>query len=154
MSVTCSKDMVEAARDTDDGFSAAGTFSGNPMTLAAGAAVLGYLRENGQLYDEMTAKGDFLRNGFNSHCRNKGYPFCMSGFGSLFQIHAKPELPKVPQDLIGQDEDALAEFQLHFRMNKILAPWIHLSFFGAVHSMENMEEMLAGFIASVDGVMD
>jgi glutamate-1-semialdehyde 2,1-aminomutase len=35
--VVCSKEMVAVAQKTDDGFSAAGTFSGNPLTLAISA---------------------------------------------------------------------------------------------------------------------
>jgi glutamate-1-semialdehyde 2,1-aminomutase len=152
--VACSKEMVAISQKTDDGFSFAGTFSGNPMTLATGAAVLKYLQENRHIYSEMMAKGEFLRNGFNEYTKSKGYPFCMTGIGSLFQIHAKAELPLVPRDLVGEDEEALAELQLHFRLNNVLLPWMHLAFFSAVHTQEDIEEMLKAFNASVAGVMD
>jgi glutamate-1-semialdehyde aminotransferase len=81
------------AQKTDDGFSAAGTFSGNPLTLTTGAATLKYLQENSDIYADMMAKGEFLRNGFNEWNASKGYPFCMTGIGSMFQIHAKADLP-------------------------------------------------------------
>jgi glutamate-1-semialdehyde aminotransferase len=100
----------------------AGTFSGNPLTLSTGAATLKYLQENGDIYPDMMAKGKFLRNGFNEYCSSNGYPFCMTGIGSIFQIHAKAELPRIPRDLLGQDEDALGELQLYFRLNNILPP--------------------------------
>jgi len=96
--VACSREMVAIARKTDDGFSVAGTFSGNPMTLAAGAAMMRYLQENRHIYDEMKLKGEFLRNGFNAWTASNGYPFCMTGTGSMFQIHAKAQLPVVPRD--------------------------------------------------------
>jgi glutamate-1-semialdehyde 2,1-aminomutase len=150
----CSKEMVAIAQKTDDGFSAAGTFSGNPMTLATGAATLKYLQENRQLYGDMMAKGEFLRSGFNDYTASNGYPFCMTGIGSMFQIHAKAELPVIPRDLPGQDEEALGELQLHFRLNNVLVPWMHLAFFSAAHSQEDVEEMLRAFKASVAGVMD
>ena len=146
--------MVTIAQKTDDGFSAAGTFSGNPMTLATGAATLKYLQENRHIYDEMMAKGEFLRSGFNDFTTSNGYPFCMTGIGSMFQIHAKAELPVIPRDLPGQDEEALGELQLHFRLNNVLVPWMHLAFFSAAHSQEDVEEMLRAFKASVAGVMD
>ncbi len=149
----CSKEMVAIAQKTDDGFSAAGTFSGNPMTLTTGAATLKYLQENRQLYGDMMAKGEFLRSGFNEWTASKGYPFCMTGIGSMFQIHAKAELPVIPRDLPGQDEQALAELQLHFRLNNVLVPWMHLAFFSAAHSQEDIEEMLRAFKASVAEVM-
>lgn len=152
--VACSKEMVNIARKTDDGFSAAGTFSGNPLTLSTGAAMIQYLQENCRIYGDMMAKGEFLRTGFNQWTASKGYPFCMTGIGSMFQIHAKADLPRVPRDLPGQDQDALSELQLHFRLNNLLLPWMHLAFFSAAHSQEDIEEMLRAFKASVEGVMD
>ena len=152
--VACSKEMVTVAQKTDDGFSAAGTFSGNPLTLATGAATLKYLQDNRHIYTEMMAKGEFLRSGFNEWTAANDYPFCMTGIGSMFQIHAKSELPVVPRDLLGQDEEALGELQLHFRLNNVLLPWMHLAFFSAAHSQEDIEEMLRAFKASVAAVMN
>jgi glutamate-1-semialdehyde aminotransferase len=152
--VVCSKEMVAVAQKTDDGFSVAGTFSGNPLTLTTGAATLKYLQENSDIYDDMMAKGESLRSGFNDWCASKGYPFCMTGIGSMFQIHAKADLPVLARDLPGQDEEALAELQLHFRFNNVLLPWMHLAFFSAAHTQEDLEEMLRAFKASVEGVMN
>ena len=77
----------------------------------------------------------------------------MTGIGSLFQIHAKSELPVYPRDLPGQDEEALAELQLHFRLNDVLVPWMHLSFFSAAHTPQDLEAMLQAFKDSVAAVM-
>ena len=152
--ITCSKEMVAIAQETDDGFSIAGTFSGNPLTMSTGAATLKYLQENRPIYADMMAKGEFLRNGFNEYCTSNGYPFCMTGIGSMFQIHAKADLPVLARDLLGQDEEALADLQLHFRLNNILLPWMHLAFFSAAHTKEDLAEMLQAFKASVAGVME
>ncbi len=152
--IACSKEMVAVAQKTDDGFSVAGTFSGNPLTLATGAAMLKYLQENRHIYDDMMAKGEFLRNGFNEWTASQGYPFCMTGIGSMFQIHAKADLPIIPRDLLGQDEQALAELQLHFRLNNVLLPWMHLAFFSAAHSQADIEEILRAFKTSVAAVMN
>ncbi len=152
--IACSKQMVAIAQKTDDGFSAAGTFSGNPLTLATGAAMLKYLQENRHIYDEMMAKGEFLRNGFNEWTASNGYSFCMTGIGSMFQVHAKVDLPVVPRDLPGQDEQALSELQLQFRLNKVFLPWMHLAFFSAAHSQKDIEEILRVFKACVTAVMN
>lgn len=152
--VACSKEMVATAQKTDDGFSAAGTFSGNPLTLTTGAATLKYLQENRHIYDDMMAKGEYLRNGFNEYCVSNGYPFCMTGIGSMFQIHAKAELPVLPRDLVEQDEEALAQLQLQFRLNNILLPWMHLAIFSAAHTQDDLAQMLRAFRASVAGVME
>jgi glutamate-1-semialdehyde 2,1-aminomutase len=152
--VACSREMVAVARKTDDGFSAAGTFSGNPLTLSTGAAMMQYLQENRHIYDDMMVKGKYLRNSFNEWCASKGHPFCMTGIGSMFQMHAKADLPVVPRDLLGQDKEALAELQLQFRLNNVLLPWMHLAFFSAAHSRQDIEDMLRAFKAAVEGVMD
>jgi glutamate-1-semialdehyde aminotransferase len=78
----------------------------------------------------------------------------MTGIGSMFQIHAKAELPRLPRDLPGQDQETLSELQLHFRLNNLLLPWMHLAFFSAAHSQQDIEEMLRAFKAAVEGVMD
>ena len=123
------------------------------LFLSPGAAMLKYLQENRYIYAEMMAKGEYLRNDFNEWCASKGYPFCMTGIGSMFQIHAKAELPVLPRDLAGQDQEALAKLQLHFRLNNLLLPWMHLAFFSAAHTQADLEEMLRAFKASVAGVM-
>ncbi|MCF8069100.1 MAG: aspartate aminotransferase family protein [Desulfobacterales bacterium] len=152
--IACSKALVKVAQETDNGWAAAGTFSGNPLTLSTGAATLKYLQENTHIYEDMMKKGEFLRNGFNDYVKSKGYPFCMTGLGSMFQIHAQAELPLVPRDTLYQDEDALENLQLQFRLNNILLPWMHLAFFGAAHTEADLGEMLEGFKASVDGTME
>ena len=78
----------------------------------------------------------------------------MTGIGSMFQIHAKADLPVFPRDLLGQDDELLAELQLHFRLNNVLLPWMHLAFFSAVHDQEDIARMLRAFKTSVKGVMD
>ena len=152
--IACSKEMVAIAQKTDESFTAAGTFSGNPMTLAVGTAVLSYLAENRHIYEEMANKGEYLRSSFNTWCEEKGYAFCMTGIGSMFQIHAKKEVPKVPRDVLGQDKDVLSGLQLYFRLNNILLPWIHLAFFSSVHSQEDIDTMLESFKNSVNGVVE
>ena len=115
--------------------------------------MLKYLQGNPQIYAEMMAKGEFLRDGFNGWFRSNGYHFCMTGIGSMFQIHAKADPPILARDLVGQDEEALAELQLHFRLNNVLLPWMHLAFFSASHTQEDIEKMLTAFKASVAEVM-
>lgn len=153
--IACSKNMVEIAKATDDGFSAAGTFSGNPMTLAVGCATLNYLQDNRYIYNDMMAKGEYLRSNFNDYMRAKSYPFVMTGLGSMFQIHAVKDLPQQPvvRDLLVQDDDLLDMLQLQFRLNDILLPWMHLAFFGAAHTQEIIDEMLSGFKSSVENAM-
>lgn len=140
--VGCSKAMMDTVLNEDMSIAIAGTFSGNPITLAAGYALIGYLMENPQIYDELTAKGDRLRSGFNRWASDNDYPASMTGVASLFQTHLKAPPFSTPRELIDQPHDALGALQLYLRMNGVFIPWLHLAFISTAHSDEDIEEVL------------
>ena len=35
-------------------------------------------------------------------------------------------------------KEALAELQLHFRLNNVILPWMHLAFFSAAHTQQEL----------------
>jgi len=74
--VGCSKEIMEAVLQEELSISVAGTFSGNPMTLGAGYATLGYLMDNPQIYDELEVKGNRLRGGFNEWAQENNSARC------------------------------------------------------------------------------
>jgi glutamate-1-semialdehyde 2,1-aminomutase len=150
--VGCTNEMLTAVT-AEVSISVSGTFSGNPTTLAAGNAMLGYLMENQQVYDEMAAKGDRLRDGFNDWSRAKGYPATMTGLGSMFQLHMKePPITKI-RDLLGQHQDALNDLQYYLRLNGIFIPWCHLAFFSTAHTDEDIEQILEAHKISVEATL-
>jgi glutamate-1-semialdehyde 2,1-aminomutase len=64
-----------------------GTFSANPLTLAAGYAVLQHIRDAGpDLYEELGRKGEALRKAVNDHCRKKSLPAHMIGVQSMSRL--------------------------------------------------------------------
>ena len=140
--VGCSKEIMGSVLDAELSISVAGTFSGNPMTLAAGYATLGYLMENPQIYDEMAVKGDRLRNGFNEWAQTKSYHAEMTGTGSIFHTHMQSLPLEKPRDLKVQHAEALSDMQLYLRMNGVFLPWLHLAFISAAHSESDVEEVL------------
>ncbi len=148
--VGCSQEYMEAVLSKDLSLAVAGTFSGNPMTLAAGHAVLGYLMENRHIYDELAAKGDRLRSGFNDFAQANDLPATMTGVGSLFQTHLKSPPIEKPRDLLGQHYDSLGDLQLYLRHNGVFIPWLHLAFLSTAHSDEDVEEVLRVHQISVE----
>ncbi len=151
--VGCSREVMESVIHADFSISIAGTFSGNPLTLAAGSAVLKYLRENPQFYPEMSAKGERLRDGFNAFAASQGWPAFMTGVGSMFQIHLKDAPITAPRDMIGRLEDPLGDLQLYLRLNGLFIPWLHLAFISAAHSDEDLEEVLRIHQVSVEACL-
>jgi glutamate-1-semialdehyde 2,1-aminomutase len=152
--VTVSTDLMQQVNQAEEQVSSAGTFSGNPFTMASGAALLKYLMDNRNVYAEMDAKGDRLRSGFNEWARAKGYEFCMSGIGSMFQIHQKAGPITKPRDALNQDLDIMNDLQLHLRMRNIYIPWFHLAFISAAHTDADVDALLQALKDSVTAIMD
>ena len=75
-----------------------GTFNGNNITLAAGMAAMG-------LYDQaavtrLNQLGDRLRDGFTAALQEVGLKGCVSGLGSLMQVHWQDRKPANATDSI------------------------------------------------------
>jgi len=62
----------------------AGTFSGNPLSLAAGIATLRELERLG--HDSMNEKGERIRRGLRDALEDMKLDFSVEGIGSMFQV--------------------------------------------------------------------
>jgi len=77
-----------------------GTFNGNNITLAAGMAAM-------TLYDQaavtrLNQLGDRLRDGFTAALKEVGLKGCISGLGSLLQLHWRDQKPaKATDSMVG-----------------------------------------------------
>jgi glutamate-1-semialdehyde 2,1-aminomutase len=151
--VAVSREMMKTVLSGDLGLTIAGTFSGNPLTLAAGNAVLKYMKENRQIYPDMEKKGNRLRNGFNEYAKEKGWPAFMTGVGSMFQIHLANSAITEPRDMLNRLETPLADLQLYLRLNGVFIPWIHLAFISAAHSDADVDEVLRVHKVSVEACL-
>jgi glutamate-1-semialdehyde 2,1-aminomutase len=151
--VGCSQEVMDAVTRYEFSISVAGTFSGNPLTLAAGQAIMDYLKDNRHIYDELAAKGDRLRNGFNDYAQAKGLPACLTGVGSFFQSHLRPLPINNPRDMLGQPEEAIFDLQLYLRYNGVFVPWFHDAFLTAAHSDEDIEQLLEVHKASAEAAL-
>ncbi len=66
----------------------AGTFSGNPMSLAAGMATVRALEKEG--HEALGAKGEKMRTGLENSLKSHGLRFRVQGLGSMFQLFMTP----------------------------------------------------------------
>ena len=62
-----------------------GTFTGNPVSMAAGLATMGALTP--ETYQELEAAGELARAGLRRGFEQAGRPGQVTGVGSMFQIH-------------------------------------------------------------------
>jgi glutamate-1-semialdehyde 2,1-aminomutase len=65
-----------------------GTFSSHPITMAAGFAMLHYLKDHSdEVYPLLEAKGEKIRKGVQEALHHEGLEAIVTGIGSLFQTH-------------------------------------------------------------------
>ncbi|MER8792394.1 aspartate aminotransferase family protein [Mesorhizobium sp. M0983] len=70
----------------------AGTFSANPMSMAAGIATMQSLSE--QSFQQFEHLGEYARASLNEIFRQNRLPYSVTGMGSMFRIHLRAEAPK------------------------------------------------------------
>ena len=66
-----------------------GTFNNNVVTMAAGIAALSRIL-TAEMLLEVNSRGDRLRNRLNAGFAEDGVPMCVTGWGSLMNIHGTP----------------------------------------------------------------
>jgi glutamate-1-semialdehyde 2,1-aminomutase len=71
----------------DGGLTHGGTFNNNVLTMAAGIAAVESLLTQEALAD-VNARGDRLRTALNGVFTGAGLPMCVTGWGSLMNIHS------------------------------------------------------------------
>jgi glutamate-1-semialdehyde 2,1-aminomutase len=65
-----------------------GTFSSHPLTMAAGMAMLNYLKDHSdEVYPLLETKGEKIRKGVQEAFHHEGLNAIVTGIGSLFQTH-------------------------------------------------------------------
>ena len=78
----------------------AGTFSGHPVTMAAGLETLTFAAEN-DVYDHVNSLGEKLRRGLTEICADQAPEYTVAGLDSMFKVLFTRE---GPDDLDGQCE--------------------------------------------------
>ncbi|MGB1239666.1 MAG: glutamate-1-semialdehyde 2,1-aminomutase [Pseudomonadales bacterium] len=64
----------------------AGTLSGNPLSMSAGLAMLNSLTESPALYEQISAKSEYLVQGLQAVADAAGIPFTTSHIGGMFGV--------------------------------------------------------------------
>ena len=81
----------------------AGTFNNNVVSMAAGVATLTEILTDDVL-SAASARGDGLRSALNDTFRRRGLPMCVTGSGSLMNVHATSGPVRSAADLVGTDD--------------------------------------------------
>lgn len=127
-----------------------GTFSGNPLSMAAGKAVLTYLQENPGVFDDINGKGERLRSSFNAYASEHSYPVRMLGCGSLYQLFFTIEGAGVLSDFSYASRQAESGFYLHLLNRGVFIHATHRCFVSAAHSEEDVSSILEACIGALE----
>lgn len=129
-----------------------GTFSGNPLTMEAGTAMVTHLRDHPQIYRDIDAAGDRLTAAINAHCQAQQLPVQMLNVGSMFHLFFQREPIASMRDVHGRHSKAEKAFYLHALNNGVLVPGTQRAFLSASHTSEDVDTMIEVFTQSLNAV--
>ena len=101
----------------------AGTLSGNPLAMAAGLAMLKYLKQNPDVYQLLDRQTGALVDGIRSQCNEKGLNYSINRVGSMFTLFFTGEAVIDFHSAMSSDTGAFASyFQNMLTQGIYLAP--------------------------------
>ncbi|MEE8400122.1 MAG: hypothetical protein V3S89_14010, partial [Desulfobacterales bacterium] len=120
-----------------------GTFSGNPLTMTAGAAILGYLKAHPEIYLHLAEQSDRLANEMNRFLQNENMEAQLMNAQSQFSFQftrktiesawdTKTITPRFPPNL----------FYAILHRNGVIIPGLHLFFITASHTAEDVDKVI------------
>jgi glutamate-1-semialdehyde 2,1-aminomutase len=127
----------------------AGTFNGNPLSLAAGMAMVEYLDKN-RIHLKLNEAGNALRQALAELLRRMGPGYTVSGTASMFQIFFGPK-PENYRDALKCDKELYQKFWSRMLENGIFFPpsQFETCFLSMAHERRDIQDTLRAFIRSL-----
>jgi glutamate-1-semialdehyde 2,1-aminomutase len=121
----------------------AGTFSGNPLSLAAGIATIRYLHEHSDLYHRL----DDMARTIGEAVHDSGGKGSFVHLGSLFKYFFREKPPRNYREAKESDTGAFAGFWKGMLSRGIFLPpsQFETNFLSAVHTEEDIEAIARGY---------
>jgi glutamate-1-semialdehyde 2,1-aminomutase len=130
----------------------ASTLGGNPVSSAAGLAVLDAVSEP-DFYDTLHASGAFLREGMRSCLADAGREACVIGDGPLAQVVFRQGPVRSSREIWQGDPAAGRRMMLGlFERGIFLNPMGTKLYLSAAHDREACEDFLDRFADALDGI--
>lgn len=123
----------------------AGTFSGNPLSLAAGLAAIGELRRVG--HEDLERKGELMRSGLRDALAASSVPHQVAGTGSMFQLFLADRPVRNYQDALRSDAPLFSSLFLRLLEEGVyLAPsQYETNFLSTAHTDEDVRRTIDAF---------
>jgi glutamate-1-semialdehyde 2,1-aminomutase len=127
--------------DVKEKIFASGTFSGNPVSMVAGLAMISEL-ERGDIYDMLARRGERLRAGLREAGRREGLELQATGIESIFHVHFAGEPIHDKRSAMRADPVKQFAFSLGMISKGVLLPPAHPGFLSTAHSEADIDEVL------------
>ena len=143
------KDIMEkvlaphnGAWDLNHQMTQSGTFSGNPITMTAGLAILEELEQHeNTIYPYIQDLAKQLADGIREIGEKKGFNILVNQIASIFQVHFGTTGIHNKRDLLRADKKTADIFHLGLRVNGIMASY-HPLFISSVHKPSHVQKIL------------
>lgn len=116
-----------------------GTFTGHPVSLAAGMATLDVL-ETGKVLPHIDRLGATLRGRLTDLFED--HPIFLTGIGSVFQLHVADHEPQTRRDVIAGNREATRLFLLAMVARGVLWPPVHPGLTAFAHTDEDIDVVI------------
>jgi glutamate-1-semialdehyde 2,1-aminomutase len=136
-------ELMEAAFRSPDPIFQSGTFTENPVAVAAGLAVLDVL-ESEPVLERADRTGELLRRGLRELLATQGVTAAVTGAASIAQVHFGVERVENRRDVLRADTQATHAFLLGMVAEGVLWPPGHPALTSGAHTVEDVERTLAG----------
>src|SRR5262249_17620488 len=137
-------DLMEAALGLESTATIfqSGTFTENPLSIAAGSATLDFL-ETEPVLEVADAAGKAIRHGLRELLREFEVQGTVTGTRSIFQIHLGTDSVENRRDLLDSDREATRLFLLGLVSEQVLWPPIHPAVTSGVHTEDHVDRVLS-----------
>jgi len=118
-----------------------GTFSGNPVSMAAGLAMISEL-ERADVYETLARRGERLRAALREAGRRAGLDLQATGIGSVFHVHFAREPIRDKRSAMRADPVRQYAFSIGMMSKGVLLPPAHPGFLSTAHGEAEVDEVL------------
>lgn len=146
------KDILDPCIKMKPALRMGGTFSGNPMTMAAMDAFLGYIIEHPetlQITNDITTD---LVTRINHYIQQQGHPMVVRQVASMFIFHTMPNTPVLMEDLLHTDAPKLDELDIRARINGFIISSMGANVISIAHTPDVINELMERIKKTLDGL--
>ncbi len=132
----------------------AGTLSGNPIAMAAGAAVLKHIKNNPDIYSDLNEKAIYLENGLKENLSKLGRSYAMNRAGSMLCMFFR-ESPVESYDAAARSDTRAYGKYFHEMLDRgiyLAAAQFEAMFVSTAHTEEDIDRTISAHYDSLKSI--